>query len=131
MVHVTCSRKRDVARWTTVGGPIPVGGRPIYSSSEVPISRIKTEGIVKRIRQIADSPPDPDAEGSDELNGEEVEVISHSSGETSNSSPFSLLPGDGKVKSSPVPLEPSNPPLPPFLLQVLLLHHTLPTPGLP
>ncbi|MBW0494638.1 hypothetical protein O181_034353 [Austropuccinia psidii MF-1] len=54
------------------GGPIPVGGRPIYSSSEVPISRINTEGIVKRIRRIADSPPDPDAEGSDELDGKEV-----------------------------------------------------------
>ncbi|MBW0566763.1 hypothetical protein O181_106478 [Austropuccinia psidii MF-1] len=58
---------RDVARWTSVGGPIPVGGRPIYSSSEVPISRINTEGVVKRIRRIADSPTDPDAEGSYEL----------------------------------------------------------------
>ncbi|MBW0473369.1 hypothetical protein O181_013084 [Austropuccinia psidii MF-1] len=55
---------------TNVGGPIPVGCRPIYSSSEVPISRINTEGILKRIRQIADSPPDPDAKGSDELDGE-------------------------------------------------------------
>ncbi|MBW0489485.1 hypothetical protein O181_029200 [Austropuccinia psidii MF-1] len=65
--------QRDVARWTNGGEPIPVGGRPIYSSSEVPISRINTEGVVKRIRQIANSPPDPDAEGSDELDGEEVE----------------------------------------------------------
>ncbi|MBW0577512.1 hypothetical protein O181_117227, partial [Austropuccinia psidii MF-1] len=59
---VTGSRQRDVARWTNVGGPIPDGGRPIYSSSEVPISRINTEGVVKRIRRIADSPTDPDAE---------------------------------------------------------------------
>ncbi|MBW0575583.1 hypothetical protein O181_115298 [Austropuccinia psidii MF-1] len=80
--------QRDVARWTNVGGTIPVGGRPIYSSSEVPISRINTEGIVKRIRQISDSPPDPDAEGSDELDNEEVEVIPHSSGHPSNSSPY-------------------------------------------
>ncbi|MBW0573306.1 hypothetical protein O181_113021 [Austropuccinia psidii MF-1] len=58
---------RDVARWTNVGGPIPVGGRPIFSSSEVPISIINTDGVVKRIRRIADSPPDPDAEGSEEL----------------------------------------------------------------
>ncbi|MBW0494979.1 hypothetical protein O181_034694 [Austropuccinia psidii MF-1] len=57
-LDVTGSRQRDVARWTNVGGPI-------YYSSEVPISRINTEGIVKRIRQIANSPPDPDAEGSD------------------------------------------------------------------
>ncbi|MBW0574437.1 hypothetical protein O181_114152 [Austropuccinia psidii MF-1] len=63
--HLTGSRKRDVARWTNVGRPIPVGGRPIYSRPEVTISRINTEGVVKRIRRIADSPTDPDAEGSD------------------------------------------------------------------
>ncbi|MBW0505592.1 hypothetical protein O181_045307 [Austropuccinia psidii MF-1] len=66
--------------WTNVGGPI-------YSSSEVPISRINNEGVVKRIRLISDCPPDPDAEGSDELGGEEVEVIPHSAGHPSNSSP--------------------------------------------
>ncbi|MBW0575749.1 hypothetical protein O181_115464, partial [Austropuccinia psidii MF-1] len=59
---------------TNVGGPIPVGGRPIYSSSEVPISRINTEGIVKRIRLISNSPPDPDAEGSDELDASCQEI---------------------------------------------------------
>ncbi|MBW0576082.1 hypothetical protein O181_115797 [Austropuccinia psidii MF-1] len=89
---VTGSRQRDVARWTNVGGPIPVGGRPIYSSSEVPISQINTDGLVKRIRRIADSPPDPDGEGSDELDGEEVEVVphlvGHQSSTTSSSQPF-------------------------------------------
>ncbi|MBW0567040.1 hypothetical protein O181_106755 [Austropuccinia psidii MF-1] len=75
--ELTGSRKRDVARWTNVGRPIPNGGRLIYSSSEVPISRINTEGVVKRIRRIADSPTDPDAERSDELDGEEVEVVPH------------------------------------------------------
>ncbi|MBW0554506.1 hypothetical protein O181_094221 [Austropuccinia psidii MF-1] len=79
--------QRDVGRWTNVGGPIPVGGRPIYSNSEVPISKSNTEGIVKRIGQIANSPPDPDAEGSDELDGEEVEVVPNSAGHPSNSSP--------------------------------------------
>ncbi|MBW0489053.1 hypothetical protein O181_028768 [Austropuccinia psidii MF-1] len=79
--------QRDVARWTNVGGPIPVGGRPIYSSLEVTISRINTEGIVKQIRQIADSPPDLYAEGSDELDGEEAEVVPNSSGHPSNTSP--------------------------------------------
>ncbi|MBW0565735.1 hypothetical protein O181_105450 [Austropuccinia psidii MF-1] len=59
---MTGSRQRDVARWTNVGGPISVGGRPIYSISEVPISSINTEGVVKKIRRIADSPTDPDAE---------------------------------------------------------------------
>ncbi|MBW0536992.1 hypothetical protein O181_076707 [Austropuccinia psidii MF-1] len=82
----TGSRQRDVARWTNVGGPIPVGGSPIYSSSEVPISRMNTNGVVKRIRRISDSPPDPDAEGSDELDGEEAEVVPHLVGHQSRTS---------------------------------------------
>ncbi|MBW0545746.1 hypothetical protein O181_085461, partial [Austropuccinia psidii MF-1] len=36
-----------------------------------PMSRINNEGVVKRIRRIADSPPDPNAEGSEKLDGEE------------------------------------------------------------
>ncbi|MBW0533953.1 hypothetical protein O181_073668 [Austropuccinia psidii MF-1] len=88
---MTGARKRDVARWTNVGGLIPVGGRPIYSSSEVPISRINTEGIVKRIRRIANSLPDLDAEGSDELDGEEAEVVPNSAGHPSNTSPSQPL----------------------------------------
>ncbi|MBW0558952.1 hypothetical protein O181_098667 [Austropuccinia psidii MF-1] len=65
--QLTGSRQRDVPRWTNVGGPTLLGGRPIYSTSEVPISRINSEGVVKRIRRISDSPTDPDAEGSGEL----------------------------------------------------------------
>ncbi|MBW0483915.1 hypothetical protein O181_023630 [Austropuccinia psidii MF-1] len=49
--------------------PWAVGGMP----------QINTEGIVKRIRQILNDPPDPDAEGSDELDGKEVEEIPKSS----------------------------------------------------
>ncbi|MBW0515196.1 hypothetical protein O181_054911 [Austropuccinia psidii MF-1] len=78
--NLTVSRQRDVARWTNVGGPI-------YSSSEVQISRVNTEGVVKRIRQISISPPDPDAEGSDKLDGEEVEVVHNSVGHQSSTSP--------------------------------------------
>ncbi|MBW0472813.1 hypothetical protein O181_012528 [Austropuccinia psidii MF-1] len=85
--HMTGSGQRDVARWADVGGPIPVGGRPINSSSKVPISRLNTEGLVKRIRQISNSPPDPDAEGSDELDDEEVEVVHNSIGHQSSTSP--------------------------------------------
>ncbi|MBW0488333.1 hypothetical protein O181_028048 [Austropuccinia psidii MF-1] len=84
---MTDSRQRDVARWTNVGWPIPVGGRPIYSSSEVAIIRINAEGMVKERRQIADSPPDMDAAGSDELDGEEVEEVPNSDGNQSNTSP--------------------------------------------
>ncbi|MBW0547174.1 hypothetical protein O181_086889 [Austropuccinia psidii MF-1] len=80
-------KKSDVARWTNVGGPIAVGGRPVYSSSEVPISRINSQGVVKRIRLISNSTTDPDAEGSDELDGEEVEVVLNSAGNQLSTSP--------------------------------------------
>ncbi|MBW0517764.1 hypothetical protein O181_057479 [Austropuccinia psidii MF-1] len=80
-------KQRDVSRCTNVGGPIPAGGRPIYSGSEVSISRINNEGVVKQIRQIADSPPDPDAWDSEEFNGEKVEVVHNSVGHQSSTSP--------------------------------------------
>ncbi|MBW0478531.1 hypothetical protein O181_018246 [Austropuccinia psidii MF-1] len=85
--NLTSSSQKDVARWTNVRGPISVGGRPIYSSSEAPISSINTGGVVKRISQISNSPPDPDAEGSDELDGEEAEVVYNSIGNQSITSP--------------------------------------------
>ncbi|MBW0485915.1 hypothetical protein O181_025630 [Austropuccinia psidii MF-1] len=94
---LTVSRKRDVVRWTNVGGPI-------YSSSEVPISRTNTEVIVKRIRKIADSPPDSDSEGSDELDGEEVKVIPNSAGHPSNTSPSQ--PPDKRFQSQVIPRTP-------------------------
>ncbi|MBW0522546.1 hypothetical protein O181_062261 [Austropuccinia psidii MF-1] len=53
----------------------------------IPISRINAEGMVKQIRQIVDSPPYQDAEGSDELDGEEVEVVPNSATHPSNNSP--------------------------------------------
>ncbi|MBW0547300.1 hypothetical protein O181_087015 [Austropuccinia psidii MF-1] len=68
--NLTSYRQRDVARWTNVGGPIPVGGRPIYSSSMVPISKINSQGVVKKLRRIANSPTNPNAECSDVLDGE-------------------------------------------------------------
>ncbi|MBW0574189.1 hypothetical protein O181_113904 [Austropuccinia psidii MF-1] len=100
---VTGSRQRNVARWTNVGGPIPVGGRPIYSSSEVPISRNNTEGVAKRIRRIADSPTDPDAEGSDGLDGE-VKFVSHLVGHPSSNS--SAQPLANRFKSQVIPSTP-------------------------
>ncbi|MBW0471670.1 hypothetical protein O181_011385 [Austropuccinia psidii MF-1] len=93
--------QRDVAMWTNDRGPIPVGGRPIYSSSEVPISRINTERVVKRIRRIADSPSDPDAEGSDELDGEEVVVFPHSVGHPSSNSSSQRLANRFQIQVIP------------------------------
>ncbi|MBW0494378.1 hypothetical protein O181_034093 [Austropuccinia psidii MF-1] len=95
---------RDVARWTNVGGPIPVGGRPIFSSSEVPISRINTDGVVKRIRRIADSPPDPDAEGSEELDPLSNRFHSH----IIPSTPRTFQPTLATIPTSLPPASPSH-----------------------
>ncbi|MBW0475210.1 hypothetical protein O181_014925 [Austropuccinia psidii MF-1] len=107
---VTGSRQVNLEKWTNVGGPIPVGGRLIYCTSDVPISRINTDGLVKRIRRIADSPPDPDAEGSDELGGEEVEVVppsvSHPSS-TSSSQPLSNRFHGHIIPSTPRTFQPT------------------------
>ncbi|MBW0501639.1 hypothetical protein O181_041354 [Austropuccinia psidii MF-1] len=103
---LTGSRKREVARWTNVGGPIPTGGRPIYSSSQVPISRINNQGVVKIKRKIADSPTNPNAEGSDELDGEEVEFIHPLVGHSSSSSP--TQPPYKEFYSSFIPSTPRN-----------------------
>ncbi|MBW0574333.1 hypothetical protein O181_114048, partial [Austropuccinia psidii MF-1] len=105
--QLTGSRQRDVARWTNVGGRIPVSGRPIYSSSEVPISGTNTDGVVKavkKIRRISDSPSDPDSEGSDELDGEEVQVVPHSVGHPSSNS--SAQPLANRFQSQVIPSTP-------------------------
>ncbi|MBW0528231.1 hypothetical protein O181_067946 [Austropuccinia psidii MF-1] len=84
--YMTSSRQRDVARWTNVGGPIPICGRPIYSSSEIIVTRINSQSFVKRMRRIANSPTNPNAEVSDKLDGEEVEVVPKSIGHQSTTS---------------------------------------------
>ncbi|MBW0553278.1 hypothetical protein O181_092993 [Austropuccinia psidii MF-1] len=102
--YLTGSRQRDVERWTNVGGSIPASGRPIYSISAGPISRINNESVVKRIRRITNSPSDPDFEGSDKLDVEEVEVVNNMSGHQSSTSPSQ--PPSKRFQS---PLIPSNP----------------------
>ncbi|MBW0477906.1 hypothetical protein O181_017621 [Austropuccinia psidii MF-1] len=106
LVLVTDSKQREVARWTNAGGPIPAGGRQIHSSPEVPISKSNTEGVVKRIRQISNSPPNPDAQGNDELDGEEVEVVLNSSGNQSSTLPSQ--PASKRFQSQLVPSTPRN-----------------------
>ncbi|MBW0528777.1 hypothetical protein O181_068492 [Austropuccinia psidii MF-1] len=81
------------------------GGRPIYSSSEVLISRINTEGV-KRRRRITDSQPDPDAEGSDELDGEEVEVVNNPVGQ--KYSIYPSQPPSKRLQSRRIPSTPRN-----------------------
>ncbi|MBW0553688.1 hypothetical protein O181_093403 [Austropuccinia psidii MF-1] len=112
-LYLDCtSGQRDVARWTNVGGPIPIGGRPIYSSSEVPDSRINAEGMVKQIIQIANSPPDPDAEGSDELDVEEFELVPNSAGHPFNTSPVKRFQSH-IISSTPRNFQPTLATIPP------------------
>ncbi|MBW0509889.1 hypothetical protein O181_049604 [Austropuccinia psidii MF-1] len=108
LAKVTSSRQRDEARWTNVGGPIPVGGRPIYSISEVPISRINTERVVKRIRRIADSPTDSDAEVVMSWMVKKLKLFLISLAIHPAIPPLSLFPTDSKAKSFTVLPEPSN-----------------------
>ncbi|MBW0532268.1 hypothetical protein O181_071983 [Austropuccinia psidii MF-1] len=84
---VTGSRQRDVARCTNVGGSILVGGRPIYSSSAVQITKINTEG-------------------SDELDGEGVEVVNNHVGHQSSTSPSQ--PPSKRFQSRLIPSTPRN-----------------------
>ncbi|MBW0499635.1 hypothetical protein O181_039350 [Austropuccinia psidii MF-1] len=118
-------RQRDVARWANVGGAIPVGGRPIYSSSAVPISRINTESLVKWIRRVADYPSNLDSECTDELDCEEVEVVNNSIGHESSTSPchpFSKVLQSHIIPSTPKTFQTTLSPIPNSLP---------PTPGLP
>ncbi|MBW0490608.1 hypothetical protein O181_030323 [Austropuccinia psidii MF-1] len=98
--------------WSREDGPFgkefPVSEAPTPDGtsgySHFPISKINTEGVVKRIRRIADSPTDPDAEGSNELDGEEVEVVPHSFGhQSSTSSPQHL---SNRFQSQVIPSTP-------------------------
>ncbi|MBW0550834.1 hypothetical protein O181_090549 [Austropuccinia psidii MF-1] len=117
---------RDVARWTNVGGPIPIGGRPIHYSSEIPISRTNTDGVVKvvkKLRRIVDSPTDPDAEGSDELDGEEVEVVPHSVGHPSSNSSSQPL-ANTRFQSQIIPSTPRT-----FQPMLASIPTTLPPPS--
>ncbi|MBW0460532.1 hypothetical protein O181_000247 [Austropuccinia psidii MF-1] len=104
--NLTCSRQRDVVRRTNVAVPIPVGGGPIYSSSDVPITRINSQGLVKGLRRISDSTRDPNSEGSDELDGEEIEVVPKSISNPSSASPSQ--PASRRFQSQVIPSNPRN-----------------------
>ncbi|MBW0508026.1 hypothetical protein O181_047741 [Austropuccinia psidii MF-1] len=103
---MTGSRQREFSRWTNVVGPIPIRGRPIHSSSELTISRINNEGVVKIIRQIAYSPTNLDVEGSEKFDGEEAEKF-HS--HLIPSTPRNFKPVLSSVPSSAPPPSPNSP----------------------
>ncbi|MBW0499324.1 hypothetical protein O181_039039 [Austropuccinia psidii MF-1] len=59
-----------------------------------PLPLMVLQGILARIRQISNSPTNPNAEGSDELDGEEVDVVCKSAGHqfcTSPSQPSDII----------------------------------------
>ncbi|MBW0546525.1 hypothetical protein O181_086240 [Austropuccinia psidii MF-1] len=98
---------RDVARWSNVGGTIPVDDRAIYSSSEVPIPRINTEGVVKTIRRISDSPTDADAEGS-EYNSSAQPLANRFQRQVIPSTPRTFQPVVASIPTTFPPSSPSN-----------------------
>ncbi|MBW0496279.1 hypothetical protein O181_035994 [Austropuccinia psidii MF-1] len=62
--------------------------------------------MVKQIRQISNSPPDLDAEGSDESDGEEFDVVPNSAGHPSNTAP--CQPPAKRFQSHIIPSTPRN-----------------------
>ncbi|MBW0535035.1 hypothetical protein O181_074750 [Austropuccinia psidii MF-1] len=80
---VTGSRMRGVQQWTNTncscantGGPIPPQGKPIGVAPEVPILVTRKDrqlGKLKRNLVVQDE-IDTDSEGSDEIDGEELEI---------------------------------------------------------
>ncbi|MBW0557065.1 hypothetical protein O181_096780 [Austropuccinia psidii MF-1] len=91
--------------WSRKDGPF---------GKEFPVSEAPTpdgtsgfsQWLVKRRRRISDSPTDPDAEGSDELDGEEAEVVSHSVGHPSRNS--SAQPLANRFQSQVIPSTPRD-----------------------
>ncbi|MBW0462857.1 hypothetical protein O181_002572 [Austropuccinia psidii MF-1] len=127
---LTGCRRQKLERWTNTGGPIPVGGRPIYSSSEIPLSRIYEQGVVKWIRRIANSPTDPDSERSVELDGEEVQIVNPPVGHPPALHLLNLLPIISPIKTCTVLQEISNKYYPLFHILVLLPHLGIAPPDL-
>ncbi|MBW0588564.1 hypothetical protein O181_128279 [Austropuccinia psidii MF-1] len=89
------------------GGLMLEGQFQLVVGPYIPAQRSQSQRVVKlvnRIRRIYDPPTDPDAEGSDELDGEEVQVVPHSVGHPSSNS--STQPLAKRFQSQVVPSTP-------------------------
>ncbi|MBW0460994.1 hypothetical protein O181_000709 [Austropuccinia psidii MF-1] len=89
--------------------PVPEAPTPDGTSgysNYVTISRINRQGVLKRLRRIPNSPTNPNAEGSDELDGEEVEVVTNSIDHRSSTSPSQ--PASKIFQSQVIPSTPRN-----------------------
>ncbi|MBW0559222.1 hypothetical protein O181_098937 [Austropuccinia psidii MF-1] len=80
---MTESRRRGVQQWTNTssswantGGPIPSQGNPIGVAPEVPILVTRKDGRLGKLKRnlVVQDEIDTDAEGSDEIDGEELEI---------------------------------------------------------
>ncbi|MBW0484974.1 hypothetical protein O181_024689 [Austropuccinia psidii MF-1] len=80
---VTRSRMRGVQQWTNTssfwanaGGPIYPQGNPIAVAPEVPIFVTRKDGRLGKLKRnlVVQDENDTDAEGSDEIDGEELEI---------------------------------------------------------
>ncbi|MBW0488934.1 hypothetical protein O181_028649 [Austropuccinia psidii MF-1] len=80
--NLTGSRMRGVQQWTNTcsfwantGGPIHPQGNPIGVAPEVPILVTRKDGRLGKLKRnlVVQDEHDTDAEGSDELDGEELE----------------------------------------------------------
>ncbi|MBW0518588.1 hypothetical protein O181_058303 [Austropuccinia psidii MF-1] len=62
--------------WANTGGPIPPQGNPIGLAPEVPVLVTRKDGILGKLRRnlVAQDEIDTDAEGIDEIDGEELEI---------------------------------------------------------
>ncbi|MBW0509498.1 hypothetical protein O181_049213 [Austropuccinia psidii MF-1] len=91
---------------------------------------INSQGVVKRLRRIADPPTNTNAEGSDELDGEEVEVVPLLATNAVLNLPGLLLK-HLKVNEYQVLTECFNQSFPPLHTLFILLHPLLPLTHLP
>ncbi|MBW0564877.1 hypothetical protein O181_104592 [Austropuccinia psidii MF-1] len=115
---VTGSRMRGVQQWTNnisswanTGGPIHPQGNPIGVAPEVPILVIRKDGRLGKLKRHlgAQDENDTDAEGSDEIDGEEPEIttpIQKRRIQSTSLSPVQASTTTNEVTRSPQPPQP-------------------------
>ncbi|MBW0555448.1 hypothetical protein O181_095163 [Austropuccinia psidii MF-1] len=117
---VTGSRMRGVQQWTNTssswaknGGPIHPQGNPIGVAPEVPILVTRKDGRLGKLKinLVVQDENDTDAEGSDELDGEELEITTLIQRRRIQST--SLSPVQASTTTNEV-IKPPQPPQPPI-----------------
>ncbi|MBW0577531.1 hypothetical protein O181_117246 [Austropuccinia psidii MF-1] len=116
---VTGSRMRGVQQWTNTssswantGGPIHPQGNPIGVSPEIPIFVTRKDGRLGKLKRnlVVQNGNDIDAEGSDELDGEELEITTPIQNRRIQST--SLFPVQASTTTNEVIWPPQPPQLP-------------------